>query len=47
MKKNYKTPMTIVVEMKMQSHLMELSLQNVDANSAAMSRGGSNWEDED
>ena len=47
MKKNYKAPMTTVVEMKMQSHLMNLSLQNANADSAAMSRGGSNWEDED
>ena len=54
MKKIYNSPITTIVELKMQTSLMEASLggvKNENATSAGMSReggrGGSSWDDEE
>ena len=46
MKKTYNSPVITIVEVKIQSALMELSIKNENANSAAMGRQSSDWEDE-
>lgn len=47
MKKIYNSPMTTVVELKIQSALMEPSIYDVKSDNASYSReGNNNWEDE-
>ena len=48
MKKIYNSPMTNIVKLKVQAALMEASvaLKNVDANSDAMGREGSSWDED-
>ena len=46
MKKQYSSPVITIVEVKIQSALMELSIKNEDATTKAMGRQSSDWEDE-
>lgn len=50
MKKNYNAPNITIVNIKMETSLLQaasLNMKNENANSAAMSRGGSSWDDEE
>lgn len=51
MKKNYNAPNITIVNIKMETSLLQAaslgSVKNENANSAAMSRGGSSWDDEE
>ena len=49
MKKTYNSPIVTIVEVKIQTALLEgsLEIKNANATSEGMSRGGSDWDDED
>ena len=46
MKKQYNSPVITIVEVKIQSALMELSVYDENATKSAMGRQSSDWEDE-